>query len=48
MILSIDELTEDQAKQICSWKYPNEYAVYNCPSWDIMLDQCWGLTDCSK
>lgn len=47
-MLSIGELSESQARQICSWKYSNEYAVYNCPPWDTMISQGWGLADENK
>ena len=47
-MLTISELSENQARQIGSWKYPNEYAVYNCPSWDTMVSQGFGLADENK
>jgi len=43
--LSIDELSENQAREICSWRYPDEYAVYNCPPWDEIISKGWGLAD---
>ena len=29
-------LTEKDKREICSWRYQEEYAVYNLPSWDNM------------
>ena len=47
-MFSIDDLTECHAKQICDWRYLNEYEVYNCPSWDTIVSHAWGLADESK
>lgn len=38
------ELTEKYAKEISTWKYDNEYSVYNYPAWDIMSAQKWAIT----
>lgn len=45
MALTFAELTEEQARQIGGWKYPGDFASYNCPPWDEMLSKRWGLTD---
>lgn len=29
-------LTEAEKHEICSWKYPDEYEIYNLPSYEIM------------
>ena len=34
---TIRTLTEDDAKEICLWKYDGEYAVYNMPKWEECL-----------
>lgn len=38
-------MSEDEAKQICTWKYPNEYAVYNMDNWDVVTKQKWAIAD---
>jgi len=46
--LLVNELTENQAMQICAWKYFDEYDVYNCPPWNEMVNTNWGLADEDK
>lgn len=38
-------MTEPEAKEICSWKYLNEYSVYNMGSWDDVVKQNWAITN---
>ncbi len=45
MILYINNLTEDMAKEITDWKYSGEYSVYNHPSWEIACKNKFGITD---
>ena len=44
MDLRLENLTENRAKQICSWKYSDEYSIYNYPEWDKILNERWGIT----
>ena len=37
-------LSEEQAKEICSWRYTGRYAVYNFPEWDEIVKGRWGLS----
>ena len=30
-------ITEEMAKEICTWNYPNEYSVYNLSDWDTSV-----------
>ncbi|GAA0117000.1 GNAT family N-acetyltransferase [Clostridium senegalense] len=48
MNFKLDVLTEDSAKEICSWKYTNEYSIYNYPSWSKMCNENWGITNEEK
>lgn len=41
----LSELTEKYAREICSWKYENEYSVYNYPGWDEISVSNWPITD---
>lgn len=36
-------LSENNAKEICRWKYDGEYAVYNFSDWDIVVENGWDL-----
>lgn len=44
MIFRLEDLNEDCAKQICTWKYGGDCSVYNVPKWDIMVSQKWAIT----
>ena len=44
MDLRLKILTEDHARQICSWKYEGIYSIYNYPDWDTLNQQRWGIT----
>lgn len=39
----ITKLTEDYTKEICKWKYEDEYAVYNLSDYEIVLKNGWDL-----
>lgn len=36
-------LSEDYAKEICTWKYDEEYSVYNLSDWDVVVENGWDL-----
>ncbi len=38
------ELSESQAKEICSWRYEGEYSIYNFSDWDTVVKNGWGLS----
>ena len=38
-------LTEAHKREICSWKYPEPYSVYNLPSFDTLKEQQTGFMD---
>lgn len=42
---TVRTLTEDDAKEICLWKYDGEYAVYNMPKWEECLAKNFGIAD---
>jgi hypothetical protein len=42
------ELTEKYAREICTWKYDDEYSVYNYPDWNEASRQKWEITDADK
>lgn len=44
MNLYTEKMTEDQAKQICTWCYIGEYYIYNCPDWDTITKEDWGMS----
>ncbi|HAX72089.1 MAG TPA: GNAT family N-acetyltransferase [Firmicutes bacterium] len=41
-------LTEAMAKEIATWKYDGDYAIYNLPSWEDMTQQSFSLCDEQK
>ncbi|MDU4891420.1 MAG: N-acetyltransferase [Clostridium sp.] len=44
MKLKLVEFTEAYAKEICDWKYEDEYSIYNYPQWNKALDEKWAIT----
>ncbi len=44
MNLKLDSFTEEYAKQVCDWKYENEYSIYNYPEWNVVVSQNWGIS----
>ncbi len=38
-------LTEDEKKQLCSWKYPDEYAIYNLPPYSQLTEKKTGFAN---
>ncbi|URZ05169.1 GNAT family N-acetyltransferase [Clostridium felsineum] len=44
MILILKEFTKAHAKEICTWKYAGEYAIYNYPTWNIVCKEKWAIT----
>ena len=36
-------LNEDYAKEICTWKYDENYSVYNLSDWDLVVENGWDL-----
>ena len=45
MKLTSSILTEQHAKEISSWKYEKDYALYNLPTWEEMQQQNYALCD---
>ncbi|HEX3017233.1 MAG TPA: GNAT family N-acetyltransferase [Caproicibacter sp.] len=42
------EMTEQNAREICGWKYADEYAVYNYPDWETLQDRKWAIADSER
>ena len=38
-------LTEDDKQRICCWRYDDEYAIYDLPSYDVMSERKIGFLD---
>lgn len=34
----ITKLSEDYAKEICSWRYEGKYSIYNFSGWDTVVE----------
>lgn len=46
--MELRNFTEENARELCTWKYENEYSIYNFPRWDIVKEQNWGTADEEK
>ncbi|WBW95891.1 GNAT family N-acetyltransferase [Oceanirhabdus sp. W0125-5] len=40
----VTSLSEDYAKEICRWKYPGDYSVYNYPDWSVVVANNFGIS----
>jgi ribosomal-protein-alanine N-acetyltransferase len=36
-------LCEDYAKEVCGWKYDEEYFIYNLSDWNVVVENGWDL-----
>lgn len=43
MNLILANFTENYAKQICNWKYDNDYSIYDFPEWSKIVKQNWAI-----
>ena len=43
--LKITDLTQEDAKTVCSWRYPPPYDIYHYPEWETARAQHYGMTD---
>ena len=43
IILDVHYLTEHEKREICSWRYEGDYAVYNLPSYEVMKEKNMGF-----
>lgn len=41
---AFNELSEEQAKEICKWRYDGEYSIYNFSDWDTVEKNGWDLS----
>lgn len=48
MNLKLVSFTKAHAKEVFTWKYSGEYAVYNYPSWEIACKEKWAITILEK
>lgn len=44
MELNLIKFTEAFAKEVCDWKYEDEYSIYNYPEWNKVLNDKWAIT----
>ena len=45
MKFKVQKLTEEQAKEVSTWKYEGEYKIYNLPKWNDMVKDNYSLCD---
>ena len=48
MSLSAKEFTENHAIEMCQWKYDFPYDIYNCPDWNTVKKDNWGMANDKK
>ncbi len=46
--LSYNKLIEDDGREICKWRYADEYSIYNLPDYDMMKESNLGFTNDEK
>ncbi len=46
--LQMTKMTEEYAVEISTWKYEDEYKIYNMPTWEEMVEDEWALADEGK
>lgn len=44
MNIKIKKFSEEDAREVCSWKYEYPYSIYNLPKWDICKEKKLGIT----
>lgn len=48
MNLSVKELTEKNAMELCQWRYEPPYDIYNLPDWGTVKKENWGMANEEK
>jgi len=46
--MTLHEMTESWAKEVCGWKYDGEYSVYNISDWETCKAKGWSIADKDK
>jgi putative acetyltransferase len=41
-------LTEEQAEEVCAWRYGGAYEIYNSPPWEEIRARGWAMADESR
>ncbi len=44
----VKKFTQLEAIKICSWKYEYPYDIYNFPSWEVVKNQKWAMSEPEK
>lgn len=47
-LFEVRQMTEKEAREVCTWKYPAEFAEYDLPTWEECCAKGWALTDAEK
>ncbi len=48
MEFHLSEFTEVHAKEVCTWKYDNDFTIYNMPSWEDVCLNKWAFSSDDK
>lgn len=46
--MDLKKMTDEEARDICKWRYDGEYKVYNLPKWDIAVEKGYDITSRDK
>ncbi|MEC9489102.1 MAG: GNAT family N-acetyltransferase [Halanaerobium sp.] len=46
--MKLGELSEEDAREICTWRYPGKYSIYNLSDWDTVVRKGWDLAQPEK
>lgn len=47
-VYSSAQMNEEEAKQVCTWKYPGELAIYNFSDWEKCKERGWDIAYASQ
>lgn len=45
MELTLDAFLARDAREVCTWRYPAPYDIYNEPDWDEVVRRGWEIAD---
>lgn len=43
--ICLKAFSERQAREVCTWRYPPPYDVYDLPAWEEVQKRKWGIAD---
>ena len=43
-MIELTKMTDEDARDICNWRYEGEFEVYNLPKWDVAVEKGYHIT----